>query len=199
MSTWSSARNRRSVRRWRTVLDAAPTVMNRSAYLHPPRRPADQASGLRRLFGRPRRCLLPVAANPFVPGGHALLEALSAGLAAQGRQVLVVDAASTAPAPHETALFDLAAGVERLHPQVTFAVEGHLFWLADTADNLYNVGGAARGAGANPNGFGRNPSYSSFVGSEVDVIAGYDPCHEQPARGEEGWITAARQFFKDDL
>lgn len=59
------------------------------------------------------------------------------------------------------------------HPQVSLAVEGHLFWLADTADNLYNVGGAGRGAGANPNGFGRNPGYDSFVGGEIDVIAGY--------------------------
>jgi hypothetical protein len=84
------------------------------------REPADQASGLRRLFGSQRRCLLPVAANPFVPGGQALLETLSAALAVQGRQVLVVDAASTAPLPHETALFDLAAGVERLHDQVSY-------------------------------------------------------------------------------
>jgi hypothetical protein len=82
--------------------------------------PADQASGLRRLFGAQRRCLLPVAANPFVPGGQALLETLSAALAAQGRHVLVVDAARTAPAPHETAVFDLAAGVERLHGQVSY-------------------------------------------------------------------------------
>lgn len=85
-----------------------------------PREPADQASGLRRLFGTTRRRLLPVAANPFVPGGQALLETLSAALAVQGRQVLVVDAASTAPTPHETAMFDLAAGVERLHPQVSY-------------------------------------------------------------------------------
>ena len=84
------------------------------------RAPADQASGLRRLFGPKRRCLLPVAANPFVPAGQALLETLSAALAAQGRQVLVVDAASSAPAPHETALFDLAAGVERLHDQISY-------------------------------------------------------------------------------
>jgi hypothetical protein len=82
--------------------------------------PADQASGLRRLFGQRRRCLLPLAANPFVPGSQALLETLSAALAGMGRQVLVVDAASSAPAPHETALFDLAAGVERLHDQVSY-------------------------------------------------------------------------------
>lgn len=82
--------------------------------------PADQASGLRRLFAGKRRVLVPVAANPFVPGVQAVLETLSAALAAQGRQVLVVDTASTAPAPHETALFDLAAGVERLHEQVSY-------------------------------------------------------------------------------
>lgn len=82
--------------------------------------PADQASGLRRLFAPVRRRLLAVAANPFVPAGQAMLGTLSAALAAQGRQVLVVDAASTAPAPHETALFDLAAGVEQLHEQVSY-------------------------------------------------------------------------------
>lgn len=85
-----------------------------------PRLPADQASGLRRLFGPVRRCLLPVAANPFVPAGQALLETLSASLAAMGRQVLVVDAASSAPMPPETTLFGLAAGVEQLHEKVQY-------------------------------------------------------------------------------
>lgn len=89
-------------------------------YAHGKPPPADQASGLRRLFGPARRRLLAVAANPFLPGGQALLETLSAALAVLGRQVLVVDAASTAPTPHETALFDLAAGVERLHAQVSY-------------------------------------------------------------------------------
>lgn len=82
--------------------------------------PADQASGLRRLFAPARRRLLPVAANPFLPSVPAVLELLAAALAAQGRQVLLVDAASTAPAPHETALFDLAAGVEQLDAQVSY-------------------------------------------------------------------------------
>lgn len=59
------------------------------------------------------------------------------------------------------------------HKQVSVAVEGHLFWLADTADNLYNAGGAARGTGANPTGFGRNSTYDSFAGGEIDVVAGY--------------------------
>ena len=87
---------------------------------HRPGLPADQASGLRRLFAPRARCLVPIAANPFVPAGQALLETVSAALAVQGRQVLVVDAASTAPAPHESALFDLAAGVERLHDRVSY-------------------------------------------------------------------------------
>lgn len=82
--------------------------------------PADQASGLRALFARSRRALLPVAANPFVPGSQQLLETLSAVLAQQGRQVLVTDAAASAPLPHETALFDLAAGVEQLSDQVCY-------------------------------------------------------------------------------
>jgi hypothetical protein len=58
-------------------------------------------------------------------------------------------------------------------PRLSIAIEGHAFWLADTHDNLYNAGGVARGAGANPNGFGRNSSYDSFVGTELDVIVGY--------------------------
>lgn len=59
------------------------------------------------------------------------------------------------------------------HPQVTFSLEGHLYWVADTADNLYNVGGVARGAGPSAAGFGRNPGYDNFIGSEIDVVVGY--------------------------
>ena len=65
-------------------------------------------------------------------------------------------------------------------PRLSLALEGHLFWLADTADAFYNKGGFARGnanayqsAAARGTGFGRNPSYSSFVGSELDFVAGY--------------------------
>lgn len=82
--------------------------------------PADQASGLRALFGHTRRCLVPVAASPFVAGSQALLETLSAALVLQGRRVLVVDAAASAPLPHESALFDLAAGVEPLTDQISY-------------------------------------------------------------------------------
>jgi len=63
-------------------------------------------------------------------------------------------------------------------PKVSIAVEGHGFWLADTHDNFYNVGGAPRGGttlasnvgtGA---GYGVNPTYGSYVGSELDVVVG---------------------------
>ena len=59
-------------------------------------------------------------------------------------------------------------------PALSLALEGHLFWLADTADNFYNKGGVARGAGATAGtGFGRNPTYDSYLGAELDVVAGY--------------------------
>jgi hypothetical protein len=63
------------------------------------------------------------------------------------------------------------------HPRVSLAIEGHGFWLADTHDNFYNAAGAPRGgvtatAGSTA-GYGINPNYSSFVGTELDVIAGY--------------------------
>ena len=61
-------------------------------------------------------------------------------------------------------------------PRLSLAFEGHLFWLADTHDNFYNVGGAPRGgvvATPTGNGYGINANYSSYVGSEMDVIAGY--------------------------
>jgi hypothetical protein len=53
--------------------------------------------------------------------------------------------------------------------RLSVAVEGHGFWLANTHDYFYNVGGAPRTTG----GYGINPSYNSFVGTELDVIAGY--------------------------
>src|SRR6185295_645921 len=64
------------------------------------------------------------------------------------------------------------------HPRVSVAIEGHGFWLADTHDNFYNVGGAPRGgtglpAGGAGTGYGVYSGNSSFVGSEVDLIAGW--------------------------
>jgi hypothetical protein len=40
------------------------------------------------------------------------------------------------------------------------------FWLADTADSLYPESGSAR----SQNGYGRNPSFDSHVGNEVDFL-----------------------------
>lgn len=60
-------------------------------------------------------------------------------------------------------------------PRVSLALEGHLFWLANTSDSLYTVGGAPRGGVTTTpgTGYGINPTYGSFVGSELDFIAGY--------------------------
>jgi len=59
--------------------------------------------------------------------------------------------------------------------KLTFTVDFHLFWLADTDDSFYAVSGARRGGlAATPGtGYGINPSYDSFVGSEIDLIATY--------------------------
>jgi hypothetical protein len=61
------------------------------------------------------------------------------------------------------------------HARVSLALEGHGFWLADTSDSLYTSAGTARGGtGATPGtGYGVNPSYGSYVGSELDLIAGF--------------------------
>jgi hypothetical protein len=60
------------------------------------------------------------------------------------------------------------------HPRVSLALEGHGFWLADTHDNFYTVAGAPRGGiGATPGtGYGINPNYNSFLGTELDFVAG---------------------------
>lgn len=60
-------------------------------------------------------------------------------------------------------------------PTLNIALEGHAFWMANTSDNFYQVGGAPRGGiGATPGtGFGINPGYDGFLGTEIDLIAGY--------------------------
>jgi hypothetical protein len=59
--------------------------------------------------------------------------------------------------------------------RLTVALEGHFFWLADTSDNFYNVGGARRGGvGTTPGtGYGINSGYSRYVGAELDLVATY--------------------------
>src|ERR1041385_9480993 len=54
-------------------------------------------------------------------------------------------------------------------PRLSVALEGHGFWLADTRDAFYNAGGGARTV----SGYGINPKFKSFVGTELDAVAGY--------------------------
>ncbi len=82
--------------------------------------PQDQADGLRRMFAGRQRHVLPLVANPHVPFCGVVLDRLTAVLADQGRQVLVVDAAAHSPPPHELAILDLAACVERLSSRVSY-------------------------------------------------------------------------------
>lgn len=48
-------------------------------------------------------------------------------------------------------------------------IEGHGFWLADRRDYLYSITGAPRTAA----GYGINPGYSGFVGTELDIVGSY--------------------------
>jgi hypothetical protein len=60
-------------------------------------------------------------------------------------------------------------------PRLTLSADYHAFWLADTHDNFYSVAGARRGGiGPTPgNGYGINPAYRSYVGSEADAVGTY--------------------------
>lgn len=82
----------------------------------------DQAEGLRQMFaGRAgARQVLAVAANAHVAPSALALDRLAAGLSELGRQVLVVDAADSAPAPNELSRLDLTAGMELLRPGVAY-------------------------------------------------------------------------------
>jgi len=89
-------------------------------YASSQRMPLDQADGLRRLFAGRRRHVLALAANPHVAFAGVVLDRLAAVLARLGKTVLVVDAASTSPPPHELAGVDLAACVETIAPRVSY-------------------------------------------------------------------------------
>lgn len=82
--------------------------------------PLDQADGLRRMFAGRQQRVLALVANPYVPFSGVVLDRLAAVLAAPGRQVLVVDASSASPPPHELAAIDLNAGVETVSPGVAY-------------------------------------------------------------------------------
>ena len=63
-------------------------------------------------------------------------------------------------------------------PPLLLTVDYHLFWLADAHDFFYPLNGAGRGATGpatpgEPASYGRNPRFSSFLGSELDLDATY--------------------------
>jgi len=70
--------------------------------------------------------------------------------------------------------------------RMSLSVEGHAFWLADTHDYLYNVGGGPRNVG----GYGIHPTYNPFVGTELDVIAGYAVTRFAMVEGGYGHLFA---------
>ncbi|MCC6249814.1 MAG: flagellar biosynthesis protein [Rubrivivax sp.] len=85
--------------------------------------PLDQAEGLRQLFsrrGRGGRRVIALAANGHVAHNAVVLDRVASTLSVLGRQVLVVDAALSAPAPHELARIELAAGLEPMMPGVAY-------------------------------------------------------------------------------
>ncbi len=82
--------------------------------------PLDQADGLRRMFAGRRRHVFAIVANPYVAFSGAVLDRLAAVLAGPGRRVLVVDASSASPPPHELAVLDLASCIETLSSRVDY-------------------------------------------------------------------------------
>ena len=52
---------------------------------------------------------------------------------------------------------------------LTLTADYLLFWLADTNDSFYPESGAGRAG----NGYGKNPKFGSYVGSEIDLVAKY--------------------------
>jgi len=58
---------------------------------------------------------------------------------------------------------------------LTLAGDYRLVWLADTLDSFYTNKGARRGglAPTDGTGYGINPNYNSYVGSEIDLVATY--------------------------
>jgi hypothetical protein len=83
-------------------------------------RASDQADGLRRLFGAQRPRFVAVVANAEMAFSGLVLERLASACGAAGRQTLVVDAAASAPTPHELVALDLSAGVSVLAPGLDY-------------------------------------------------------------------------------
>jgi len=58
---------------------------------------------------------------------------------------------------------------------LTLTADYRLVWLADTHDSFYTNKGARRGGltPTNGMGYGINPNFNSYVGSEIDLVATY--------------------------
>jgi len=80
----------------------------------------DQAAGLRRLFGSARKRFVALAHNAEVAQSTLVIDRLCDAAASLGLHTLVVDAADSAPAPHEMALLDLPSCVEPLSDEVSY-------------------------------------------------------------------------------
>ncbi|MEO5715546.1 MAG: alginate export family protein [Luteolibacter sp.] len=52
---------------------------------------------------------------------------------------------------------------------LTVSADYLLFWLANTGDSFYPESGSGRTG----NGYGKNPKFGSYVGSEIDLVAKY--------------------------
>jgi hypothetical protein len=93
----------------------------------------DQADGLRRLFAGRRQQMLPLVSNPHVAFSGLVLDQIAAELAAQGREVLVVDAAAHSQAASELTRLDLAAGIVKVSPRLSYlAARGLPLSFVDT-------------------------------------------------------------------
>lgn len=107
----------RNVRSSQTPPDSGQATLSlRNAPMHP----VDQAQGLRQMFSARVLRFVPVVANPRAPVAGLVLERLCAAYAACGLSTLVVDAGEQARPLSELAEFDLAEGIERLSPQVSY-------------------------------------------------------------------------------
>ena len=83
----------------------------------------------------------------------------------------------------------------------SISLEGHALWLASTSDNFYNVAGAPRGGiAATPagNGYGINPGYDKFLGTEVDIVGGYALtryAQVEAGFGHAGYVIREKELF----
>ena len=74
------------------------------------------------------------------------------------------------------------------HKKVQVTLDYHLFWLYDTQDSFYAEAGARRGGtGATGGaGYGINPKFDSFLGSEINLDVTYSPTPYAIVRGGYG-------------